>query len=152
VARGRQQSGRCALSQVRRAEEVYCLVCEELPQFPHVFDAAAHEHVWRNSIENDRERLQTWGLIQVIQGVAQGLREGQRVQQIFPLSDDAQFRADGRPDDLAQPAAAVAAPASAPNFKPQFTAPNAGDVLHARMRAVDEKRGRLSGTCWGVLD
>lgn len=166
------------LSLLRRAEEVYGLVCEELPRLPHVFDPAAHEHVWRHSIESDRERLQTWGLIQVIQGVAQGLREDRLVQQIFPLSDDAQFRVDDRTADRSElPATSVH-----PSFQPARSSSRAGAAAQVRLSAIDEfaaelraaglvldgppkmdgefhyvpvlgeKPGKLSGSYWGTLE
>ena len=57
------------------------------------YNPQAFNHAWQNSVVQQNEPLQPWGLAQIAEHVAQGLRENTRQQQIFPENDQAQFRA-----------------------------------------------------------
>lgn len=78
----------------RRAEEVYCLACEHRRELTRGLHPAAMDHAWRHSFGTQVDPLQAWALMQVIESVAQGLRDDRLVQQIFPATSDAQFRVD----------------------------------------------------------
>lgn len=83
-----------------QAEEVYCLAVERSWRRRDL-NKTAYEHAWQNSVMGDKEPLQAWGLAQVGQHIAQGLRENTRQIQIIPAADDELFRA-GDGQDVAQ--------------------------------------------------
>ena len=56
------------------------------------YNAKAFDHAWQKSVVEQSEPLQAWGLDQVVEHVAHGLRENTRQHQIFPTSDTDQFR------------------------------------------------------------
>ncbi len=75
-----------------QAEEVFCLMVETVAQRKG-YNPQAFNHAWQNSVVQQNEPLQPWGLAQIAEHVAQGLRENTRQQQIFPENDQTQFRA-----------------------------------------------------------
>lgn len=76
-----------------QAEEVYCLTVEHFWKDRNA-NAAAFKHAWQESVANRNDPLPAWGLVQIGQHVAQGLRDNTRLIQITPSSNDALFRAD----------------------------------------------------------
>ncbi len=81
-----------ATKRSEQAEEVFCLMVETVAQRKG-YNPQAFNHAWQNSVVQQNEPLQPWGLAQIAEHVAQGLRENTRQQQIFPENDQAQFRA-----------------------------------------------------------
>ncbi len=80
------------ISRSEQAEEVFCAVVEHALQ-KRDYHPEAFQHAWNKSILSREEPLKVWGVMQVAQHLAQGLRDNTRRHQIFPLSDMDQFRA-----------------------------------------------------------
>ncbi|MDR1969458.1 MAG: hypothetical protein LBQ32_12355 [Burkholderiaceae bacterium] len=76
-----------AISLSERAEEVFCLLAESVAR-RRQYHEAAFKYAWQRSVVARSEPLQTWGLAQIAEHVAHGLRQNTRRQQIFPLTDN----------------------------------------------------------------
>lgn len=79
------------VSRSEQAEEVFCAVVEHALS-KRDYQPAAFEHAWQRSIVGRDEPLKLWGVMQVAQHLAHGLRENTRRHQIFPTNDFEQFR------------------------------------------------------------
>ena len=79
------------ISRSEQAEEVFCAVVEHALS-KRDYQPAAFEHAWQRSIVGRDEPLKLWGVMQVAQHIAHGLRENTRRHQIFPANDFEQFR------------------------------------------------------------
>jgi hypothetical protein len=74
-----------------RAEEVFCRLAEGVYEEQRQYHERAFRHAWQKSVVERSEPLQTWGLVQIVEHVAHGLRENTREFRIFPKDDFDQF-------------------------------------------------------------
>ena len=80
------------LGKSEQAEEIFSLMAETVhARGGGQYNAKAFDHAWQKSVVEQSEPLQAWGLAQVVEHVAHGLRENTRQHQIFPTSDTDQF-------------------------------------------------------------
>jgi putative DNA primase/helicase len=78
-------------SRQEQADEVFCLMAEQALR-PSRYEPRAFQHAWQHSVVERSETLKAWGLAQIVEHVAQGLRDNIRPHRIFPQSDFDQFR------------------------------------------------------------
>lgn len=71
--------------------EIYCRVVERT-WARRDLTLAAYESAWSNSVIGNREPLALWGIAQIGQNIAQGLRENTRHIQIIPKDGFSSFR------------------------------------------------------------
>ena len=90
------------LDKSEQAEEIFSLMAETVhARGGGQYNAKAFDHAWQKSVVEQSEPLQAWGLAQVVEHVAHGLRENTRQHQIFPTSDTDQFRLATPPEKMA---------------------------------------------------
>ena len=81
------------LSESEKAEEVFCWVSElATPNRSPGLVPVAFNHVWQNSVLNQNEVMQKWGICQVAEKLADGFRNDTLKHQIVPPHDGIQFR------------------------------------------------------------
>ena len=75
-----------------KAEEVYCFIAERVIDAPPNAYNAAFQHAWQNSVLTQNEKIQMWGVGQIAQHVAEGLRNNTRSIQIIPANEMLLYR------------------------------------------------------------
>lgn len=90
------------LGKSEQSEEIFSLMAETIhARGGGQYNAKAFDRAWQKSVVEQSEPLQAWGLAQVVEHVAHGLRENTRQHQIFPTSDTDQFRLATPPEKMA---------------------------------------------------
>lgn len=89
-------------SDSRKAEEVFAFVCEDIESLAYGNAIGGAQSFRETCIERSRP-MQIRDLISVTTMVAEGLHDRSRSQQIFPASDDAQFKLETTPNTSEYP-------------------------------------------------
>ena len=90
------------ISDSRKAEEVFSFACEDIESLAYGNAIGGAQSFRETCIERSRP-MQIHDLINVTTMVAEGLHDRSRSQQIFPASDDAQFKLETTPNTSEYP-------------------------------------------------
>ncbi|MBT2375560.1 LPD7 domain-containing protein [Pseudomonas fluorescens] len=90
------------ISDSRKAEEVFAFACEDIESLAYRNAIGGAQSFRETCIERSRP-MQIRDLINVTTMVAEGLHDRSRSQQIFPASDDAQFKLETTPNTSEYP-------------------------------------------------
>lgn len=90
------------ISDSRKAEEVFAFACEDIESLAYGNAIGGAQSFRETCIERSRP-MQIRDLISVTTMVAEGLHDRSRSQQIFPASDDAQFKLETTPNTSEYP-------------------------------------------------